>query len=146
MIKTNVRKRYLSSITCIAENAILLRRRVEAEESIYMSVGGVFGLSRSFILTAIGAILTYDLLIISAFLNDKNKCTNVRKRYLSSITCIAANVILLLRRTETAESIYMSVGGLFRLPRTFILTAIGTILICDFLIISAFLDDKHKFT
>ena len=75
MIKSSVRKRYLSSIACIAENVILLQRRTETAELIYMSVGGLFRLPRLFILTAIGTIFTYDLLIISAFLDDKNKIT-----------------------------------------------------------------------
>ena len=85
MIKTKVRKRYLTSITCVAENVLQFLRRIEIEEIIYMFVGGLLCLSRSFILTATGTIFTYDLLIMNAFLHDKNKDG---KRYLTRIICI----------------------------------------------------------
>ena len=60
-------------IPWIPQDVLLCLERVEAEESIYISVCGSFHLSKSFILSAIGTILTYDLLIINAFLDDKKK-------------------------------------------------------------------------
>ena len=77
MIKTKLCKCYLTCIAWIAENVLLFLRRKdgkkETEELIYMSVGGLLRLSRSFILTAIRTIFIYDFLIISAFLNNKIK-------------------------------------------------------------------------
>ena len=75
MIKTKLRKRYLTSITCIAENVLFRLRKTETEELIHMSICGLFHLSKFFILTAIGTLFTYDFLIINVFLDDKNKST-----------------------------------------------------------------------
>ena len=40
-------------------------RRIEKDEIAYISAGGLFHLSRGFILTAVGTLLTYGLLIIN---------------------------------------------------------------------------------
>ena len=55
----------------ISQDALRYLKRIENENIMYVSVCGVFHLTRSFILSAIGAILTYDLLIINVFLEEK---------------------------------------------------------------------------
>ena len=58
------------SINSIPQNVLLCLRRIETEKIVYISVCDVFILSKSFILSAIGVALTYDLLIINAFTNE----------------------------------------------------------------------------
>ena len=58
------------SINSIPQNVLLCLRRIETEKIIYISVCDMFHLTKSFILTAIGFTLTYDLLIISAVTNE----------------------------------------------------------------------------
>ena len=52
----------------LSQNVLLCLRRIETEKTIHISVYGTFRLTKSFILSAIGIIFTYDLLIINAFL------------------------------------------------------------------------------
>ena len=47
----------------ISQDALCYLKRIEMENIIYVSVCGMFRLTRSFILSAIGAILTYDNLL-----------------------------------------------------------------------------------
>lgn len=61
----------------IPQNVLLCLRRIETETTIYISVCDMFRLSKSFILSAIGAIFTYDLLIISAFADEVKQNSNV---------------------------------------------------------------------
>lgn len=49
----------------IPRNVLFYLKRIEKENVIYISPAGMFSLTRQFILTAIGATLTYDLLIIN---------------------------------------------------------------------------------
>ena len=51
----------------IPQNVMLCLRRIETENVIHITVCDMFSLTKSFILSAIGVIFTYDLLIISAF-------------------------------------------------------------------------------
>ena len=55
----------------ISQDALCYLKRIEMENIIYVFVFSMFRLTRSFILSAIGAILTYDLLIINVFLEEK---------------------------------------------------------------------------
>ena len=54
----------------IPQNVQLCLRRIETESVTHISVCGLFRLSKSFILTAIGTIFTYDLLIVNIFLSE----------------------------------------------------------------------------
>ena len=68
----------------IPQKALLCLKRIEMEKTIYISVFGVFHLTKGFILTAIGSIFTYDLLIINIFMPQNNDdckiiCVNFSK-------------------------------------------------------------------
>ena len=75
-IKLTARKKinehFFGVIPPIPENACFCLMRLEREQIIYIDVFGVFRLTKSFILPAIGGILTYDLLIINTFMNQNN--------------------------------------------------------------------------
>lgn len=60
-------------IPSIPENILMCLRRIETQKNIYICVGGVFRLTKSFVLSAIGSALTYDLLLISIFMPEINK-------------------------------------------------------------------------
>lgn len=57
----------------VRANILLCLKRIEAEELIYISVCGLFPLTKSLILSATGAILSYDLLIINVLHDDEKK-------------------------------------------------------------------------
>lgn len=48
-----------------SQDVLFYLHRIENEDIVYISAGGMFELTRGFILTAIGTTLTYDLLIIN---------------------------------------------------------------------------------
>lgn len=56
----------------ISENELMCLRRIETQKTIYINVFGMFLLTKSFILSAIGSIFAYDLLIINTFMLNKN--------------------------------------------------------------------------
>ena len=56
----------------IPQNIFLCLRRIETEKLVYISVFGALRLTKSFILSAVGSIFTYDLLIINTFFNQTN--------------------------------------------------------------------------
>ena len=70
--RERINEHVLNLIPPIPQNALLYLRRMETEEIIYVSVYGLFRLTKSFILSATGMIFTYDLLIINAFLDPYN--------------------------------------------------------------------------
>lgn len=51
------------------QNILLYLKRIETGKVTYICVYGLFRLTKSFILSAIAMIFTYDLLIINAFLD-----------------------------------------------------------------------------
>lgn len=65
-----INKHVLGQSPSIVQNVLSCLGRIETEEIIYISVCGMFRLTKTFILTAIGSIFTYDLLIISTFLYE----------------------------------------------------------------------------
>ena len=68
---TKIKKTAKEHINSYSENnpihcqVIFYLRRIEAEDIVHISACGMFHLTRKFILTAMGATLTYDLLIIN---------------------------------------------------------------------------------
>lgn len=54
----------------ISQNILICMRRIEAQKIIYITVFGMFRLTKSFILAAIGSAFTYDFLIISTFMDQ----------------------------------------------------------------------------
>ena len=64
----NTAKCYLNKYTnylILPREVIFYLKRIEKQSLVYISACGMFTLTRQFILTAIGATLTYDLLIIN---------------------------------------------------------------------------------
>ena len=70
--RERINEHVLSIVPSISKNALLCLRRIETEKIIYVSVYGLFRLTKSFILSATGMIFTYDLLIINTFLDPYN--------------------------------------------------------------------------
>ena len=54
-----------SSRQFITKQTMFYLHRIENEESLHISACGLFNLTRSFILSALGAVLTYGLLIMT---------------------------------------------------------------------------------
>lgn len=58
----------------IPQNVLMCLKTIEAEKVVYISVCGLFRLTKGFILPAIGSVFTYDLLIINMLMGQNNEC------------------------------------------------------------------------
>lgn len=71
-IRTTVREKINDQVfglsNYIPQNVLLCLNRMETETTVIITVCGVFRLTKSFILSAIGSVLTYDFLIINTFM------------------------------------------------------------------------------
>ena len=65
--REKINQHIFGCIPPILEHLLLCLKRLETEEIAYISVYGMFRLTKTFILSLIGIILTYELLIINAF-------------------------------------------------------------------------------
>ena len=68
--REKVNSHVFGTVNSIPLNVLLCLKRIEKEKIVYVSVCDLFHLSKSFILSAIGITLSYDLLIITALMND----------------------------------------------------------------------------
>lgn len=73
IVNEKINEHVFGLVPPISQTILICLRRIETQKIIYITVFGMFRLTKSFILAAIGIAFTYDLLIISTFMDDNSK-------------------------------------------------------------------------